>query len=107
MNATVTTGNVVALPTRTKAAATKTATKKSPAKKKPAAKKAAGKTSKKAAQKISAMTKECPARKGSKRAKLWSKLKNGMTLADAREAGVPSRFIKKMAKSENLKIVAA
>src|SRR5687767_2837928 len=66
---------------------------------KPEPKKPTGKD----AKKITLLVKENPARKGTNRAKLWGKLKTGMTVAAAREAGVPARFLKKMVKAKNLK----
>ena len=96
-------GNVVKLSDHKakpkKAAAKKAAAKKAPAKEKATSTKGGNK-------KITLVTKECPARKGSNRAKLWAKLKSGMTLAEAREAGIPLRYLKKMAKGKHLKIAA-
>jgi hypothetical protein len=80
-----------------------TTEQKAPAKKPAAEKKAAPA---KGGKKIQLLAKECPARKGTNRAKLWAKLKNGMSPDAAREAGVPARFLKKMVKNGHLKIAA-
>jgi hypothetical protein len=54
--------------------------------------------------KITLLAKECPSKKGTNRAKRWSKLENGMTVAEAREEGVPSSYLNRMADAGHLKI---
>ena len=81
--------------------------KKQPAKKATAPKTASPKEATpktKTGKKITILAKECPVRKGTNRAKFWAKLKSGMTMAAAKEANVPVRFIKKMAKAKHLTI---
>ena len=81
----------------------KTTTKKAPTKKVEAKVEApTKKVTGKMAKKITLIAKECPARKGTNRAKFWAKLKNGMTLDAAKDANVPLRFIGKMVRAKHI-----
>lgn len=55
----------------------------------------------KSGKKITVLAKQCPVRKGTNRARYWSRLKTGVTTG---EVDVPIRFIKKMAKAGHLKL---
>lgn len=62
---------------------------------------AAAKKPTKSGKKITLVAKTCPVRKGTERAKYWSRLKTGLTTG---EVDAPLRFIKKMAKAGHLKL---
>jgi hypothetical protein len=55
-------------------------------------------------KKVTILAKECPARKGTSRAKFWAKLSNNMTIGEVRGAGIPARFLKKMKAAGHIKI---
>ena len=60
--------------------------------------------SKEDSKKITLLAKKCPSKAGTNRAKRWAKLKNGMTLATALEAGIPRSYLNRMATGKHLKI---
>jgi hypothetical protein len=48
-----------------------------------------------------------PCRKGTKRAKWWGKLTDGMTTAEALQHGVRRKFLRNMRKAGYIKLVVA
>jgi hypothetical protein len=53
---------------------------------------------------ITLIAKSCPSKSGTVRAKRWAKLKSGMSVGEANDAGVPSIYLKRMVAAGHVKI---